>query len=445
MLRKEDIMKRFCDRIEDFFGIGGTRKEIVFLVLSGIGILLSLFRIRFFSIDPSWIAILLCGIPITMEAVVGLVRDHDITADVLVALALWASVCIGQTFAAGEVAFIMQLGGLLEELTVARARAGIEKLVQLTPETARVLSDDGTERIVEASEVQVGQRLLVKPGETIAVDGKIIKGRTSVNQAVMTGESLPVDKTAGDEVFSGTVNQFGAFEMEAGKVGEDSSIQRMIRLVQSADAGKAKIVSLADRWAVWIVLGAAVIAVLSFLFTRDIIRSVTVLVVFCPCSLVLATPTAIMAGIGNVTRHGFLVREGDALERLSSVNRVMFDKTGTLTYGMPEVIDCIPAKGVEASRLLRFTAAVERSSEHPLGRAVVRKAEQEHLGIPDAGHFVMIPGRGVSGTVLEEGKTYAVSAGNRKELEAAKISLTDSERKKRILRCQVEVRSFTPQ
>ena len=201
----------------------------------------------------AWIAIILCGIPIILEAVIGLVTAFDIKADVLVSLALIASICIGEIFAAGEAAFIMQLGGLLEELTVAKARAGIEKLVHLTPQTARVLRS-GKEEIIPAEQVQIGDRIRVLPGESVPVDGVILSGQTSIDQAVMTGESLPVDKTAGDTVSSGTVNQFGAFEMEATKVGEDSSIQRMIRLVQSADAGKAKIVGIADRWATWIVV-----------------------------------------------------------------------------------------------------------------------------------------------------------------------------------------------
>ena len=201
-----------------------------------------------------------------MEAIIGLITAFDIKADVLVSLALIASVCIGEDFAAGEVAFIMQLGALLEDLTVAKARAGIEKLVHLTPQTARVIID-GTEKIIPAQQVKVGDVIRVLPGETVAVDGIILSGQTSVNQAVMTGESLPVDKSAGDEVSSGTVNQFGAFEMRAAKVGEDSSIQRMIKLVQSADAGKAKIVGLADRWATWIVVIALSAAGLTWAFT----------------------------------------------------------------------------------------------------------------------------------------------------------------------------------
>ena len=202
----------------------------------------------------------------------------------------------------------MQLGALLEELTVAKAREGIEKLVHLTPQTARIIKD-GKEIIVPAEQVKIDDIIRVLPGETIPVDGIIISGTTSINQAVMTGESLPVDKTVGDDVSSGTVNQFGSFDMKASRVGEDSSIQRMIKLVQSADAGKAKIVGLADRWAVWIVVAALSASVITYLVTGQIIRSVTILVVFCPCSLVLATPTAIMAAIRNSTKHGFLVRE----------------------------------------------------------------------------------------------------------------------------------------
>ena len=310
------FVKSVVEKLEALLELGGIRKDIVFLALSGAAVLCSLVGVQPLPFDIAWVAIVLCGLPIVLEAVIGLVTAFDIKADVLVSLALIASVCIGETFAAGEVAFIMQLGGLLEELTVARARAGIEKLVHLTPQTARVLRG-GREEIIPAEQVKLGDRIRVLPGEGVPVDGVIRSGQTSINQAVMTGESLPVDKTVGDTVSSGTVNQFGAFEMEATKVGEDSSIQRMIRLVQSADAGKAKIVGIADRWATWIVVIALTAAALTWLISGQIIRAVTILVVFCPCALVLATPTAIMAAIGNPTRHGSLVREGDALERLA--------------------------------------------------------------------------------------------------------------------------------
>ena len=337
------------------------------LVLGGAALLASLFDWLPLPFDPAWIAIVLCGVPIVLEAVIGLVTAFDIKADVLVSLALIASVCIGEDFAAGEVAFIMQLGGLLEDLTVAKARTGIEKLVHLTPRTARVLSPAGEK--VPAEEVQVGDLLQVRPGETVPVDGIITSGQTSINQAVMTGESLPVDKGVGDQVSSGTVNQFGAFDMRATRVGQDSAIQRMIRLVQSADAGKA-IVRLADRWATWIVVIALTAAALTWLISGEIIRAVTILVVFCPCALVLATPTAIMAAIGNATRHGSLVREGDALERLAGVSKVTFDKTGTLTFGTPQVV-AVEAVAVDETLLYTYAACAELRSEHPLGKAVV--------------------------------------------------------------------------
>lgn len=401
-------MKNLMGKLEELLDLGGTRKDITFLVISGIAIVLSLLGISPFPFDMSWIAIVLCGLPIILEAIIGLVTEFDIKADVLVSLALIASVCIGEDFAAGEVAFIMQLGGLLEELTVARARAGIEKLVHLTPQTARVIKD-GKENIIPAEKVQVGDILLVLPGEGVPVDGIIISGQTSVNQAVMTGESLPVDKTVGDEVSSGTVNQFGAFEMKASKVGEDSSIQRMIRLVQSADAGKAKIVGIADRWATWIVVIALTAAALTWLISGQIIRAVTILVVFCPCALVLATPTAIMAAIGNATKHGFLVREGDALERLARVNVIAFDKTGTLTYGTPKVVATVSnSENYNNNDIYRLAASAEQLSEHPLGRAIVNCCKKEGAVLSKAEDFQMILGRGVCAVV--DGKK--ILAGN---------------------------------
>lgn len=451
-------------KLEELLEWGGVKKDITFLVIPGIALLLSIFKVvPDLPFDISWVAIILCGVPIIMEAVIGLVTEFDIKADVLVSLALIASVCIHEDFAAGEVAFIMQLGALLEDMTVAKARAGIEKLVKLTPQTARVITGD-KETIVPAKDVKVGQLIRVLPGETIPVDGVIVSGQTSINQAVMTGESLPVDKTVGDEVSSGTVNQFGAFTMKAMKVGEDSSIQRMIKLVQSADAGKAKIVGLADRWATWIVITALTAAVLTWLITRQPIRAVTILVVFCPCSLVLATPTAIMAAIGNATKHGFLVREGDALERLAKVKIVTFDKTGTLTVGVPKVIlaEAVTDKYSD-EEIYAYTAAVEKNSEHPLGKAIVncyknelkkRKSSDVELNKSDiadeddytaksginniadtdilstdvleATDFEMIVGRGVKAVINNK----MVYAGNEKLVNSQNITISEAVRTK---------------
>ena len=379
------------------------KRHILSAAIGGLALIFSFFDWQGpLPFNPAWIAIVLCGFPILKGAVVGLVTSFDIKADVLVAMALLAAVYIGEIFAAGEVAFIMSLGSLLEERTVRKAREGIEKLVNMTPRTARRASE-GDEELIPAEAVQVGDVLRVLPGETIAVDGVITFGRTAIDQSLMTGESMPVDKDVNDEVFSGTVNQLGAFDMRATKVGEDSSLQRMIRLVESADASKTPIVRVMDRWATWIVVAALLTAAGSWVYTGELIRAVTILVVFCPCALVLSTPTAIMAGIGNATRFGVLISSGDALERLSKVTRVVFDKTGTLTYGKPEVVavqSFMP--GLTDNDLLGLAATIEQRSEHPLGKAILRHAKKQGI-VPQAlEQFESIPGRGVS--VTAEGR-----------------------------------------
>lgn len=392
----------------------------LFLIISGISLVISFFQPENLPVDVAWVAVILCGIPILKEAAVGLYTNFDIKAGVLVSLALIAAVSIGEIFAAGEIAVIMAFGELLEERTVAKARAGIEKLVRLTPRTARVVRS-GIESVVPAEQVRVGDRLRVLAGEVIAVDGIIISGQTSIDQSIMTGESLPVDKDAGDEVSSGTVNQFGTFEMRATKVGEDSSVQRMVRLVQSADAGKAKIARLADRWTTWLVVIALTTAVLTWFLTGEIIRAVTVLVVFCPCALVLATPTAIVAGIGNAAKYGILVREGDALERLAKVTRIAFDKTGTLTYGKPSVvrIESFDA-AFTPDELLSLAASAELRSEHPLGKALVQHFRSNHGSCPrEPDAFRMLAGRGVCADV--NGRT--VLAGNEHLLIERSVAL----------------------
>ena len=413
-------MKQLMKKLESLLELGGVKKDVTLLVISGVALLLSLTGAVKLPFNVAWVAIILCGVPIILEAIIGLITEFDIKADVLVSLALIASVCIGEDFAAGEVAFIMQIGALLEDLTVAKARAGIEKLVKLTPQTARII-ENNSEKIVAADKVKKDDVIRVLPGESIPVDGVIISGQTSINQAVMTGESLPVDKTVGDEVSSGTVNQFGVFEMKATKVGEDSSIQRMIKLVQSADAGKAKIVGIADRWATWIVIIALSAAVLTWLFSGQIIRAVTILVVFCPCALVLATPTAIMAAIGNATKHGFLVREGDALERLSKVKTVAFDKTGTLTCGKLTVTAFKSvSKKFSDKDIFSYAASAEILSEHPIGKAIVTSYKEQISGeISKCEDFKMTVGRGVSSVI--NGKK--VFAGNSELLKENDISV----------------------
>ena len=267
-----------------------TIRDIIVFAVSAASLIASLLLKGSLSVDPAWICVLLCGIPIVKEALVALFASFDIKADLLVSIALVASLIIGEVFAAAEVAFIMQLGGTLEEMTVRKARNGIEALVRLKPRSAtKVIM--GREYTVSAEAVAVGDILRVRPGESIPADGTILEGFSSVDESIITGESVPVDKNAGDSVIGGTVNRFGSFEMRADTVGEESTLQRMIRLVESADVSKSPIVLTADRWATWIVAAALLSSVITWFVTGDAVRAVTVLVVFCPCSMVLATPT----------------------------------------------------------------------------------------------------------------------------------------------------------
>lgn len=398
-------------------------KEKILLILAFLALLASFLELPL-PIDAGWLTILLCGVPIIFGGFYALITERNVKADLLVSLALLASLYVGEIFAAAEIAFIMQLGAYLEEVTVAKAQADIKKLASLSPQTARRLFG-GEEHLIAAEFVHVNDIIKVLPGETVPVDGVIIDGQTAVDQAVITGESLPVDKGVGDDVFSGTINQFGTFTLRATKTGANSSMQRMVELVKNADAGKAKIVRLADKWATYIVLAALLTAALTWLVTDEIIRAVTILVVFCPCALVLATPTAIMAAIGNATKHGFLVRQGDALERLAHVNEFVFDKTGTLTFGSLQVTKVHSfSQKYTADELYQFAASAEAQSEHPLGKAIVRSyKEKSNAALLPAKHFIMFPGKGVQ-TILNNKRLLF---GNTKLLAQENIALTQAQ------------------
>ncbi len=382
--------------IKEWF-INEKKRNILYAVVSFAALLLSITGAlkNILPFDAAWVAIVLVGIPIVIGSVQALIKEHDIKADVLVSMALIASIFIGEYFAAGEVAWIMAIGTLLEDATARKARMGIEKLMNLKPQTARIKRNSVAE-IVPADDVKTGDTLVVLAGETIAADGIITSGHTAVDQSVMTGESIPVDKMAGDEVISGTINQFGAFEMLVAKTGEDSSLQRMIRLAEEADANKAPIVKLADRWATWLVVAAMVVAGAAWILSGELIRAVTVLVVFCPCAFILATPTAVMAGIGNAARLGILVRSGEALQRFAKINHIAFDKTGTLTYGKPEIVGIESFDpGMSTDDLLKFAALAEQRSEHPLGKSIYAYY-LSHGGKPEEIHdFNLIAGKGV--------------------------------------------------
>lgn len=354
----------------------------------------------------AWVCVIICGIPLLYLAVWRIIHNKGISkisSALLISMAMIAAILIGDLFAAGEVAFIMEIGALLEDMTTARARKGLKKLIALTPQTGRVIRD-GKETIIPAAEIQKDDILRILPGETIPVDGIIVSGETSVDQSVMTGESLPVDKAEGDKVFSGTQNCLGSIDIRAAKVGEDSSLQKLIRMVEDADKNQAPTQRIADKWASLLVPVALLIAITAGIVTKDIVRAVTVLVVFCPCALVLATPTAIMGAIGQATRHGVIIKSGEALEKMGKVNIVAFDKTGTLTYGRLEVSDIVPTSLISESELLRLAASAESRSEHPLGKAITAKAKNDDIPLYEIENFRITAGRGIYAEI--NGKPY---------------------------------------
>ncbi|MED4755314.1 cation-translocating P-type ATPase [Brevibacillus choshinensis] len=379
------------------------------MIVSGAGLLVSWIYGEIGGLDPSWIAVFFCGVPIAWTALKELFLEKTINSDVLVTIAIVAAVSIGEIFAAGEVALIMMLGMWLENRTVARAASALEEMVQMAPQTARVKRQEEWVEVALA-EVVCGDLILVKPGEKVPVDGKVENGQAAVNQAALTGESLPVEKRAGDEVFMGTINTNGSIEVVAQRVGEETTFAKVTRLVAEAMERKAPVQRLLDKWAAWIVPSSLTLAVLMYLFTGDLVRAVTILIVFCPCALVLATPTAIMAGIGSAAKHGILIKSGVALEQIGLVNALLFDKTGTLTEGKLQVTGVARLHNQKQEDVLRLAAALERHSEHPLAQAIVTAGEQQRLELPVVESFLVHPGNGVSGRV--EGREVLV--GNRR-------------------------------
>ncbi len=349
---------------------------------------------HFLPFEASWVTVLICGTPLVISAVKrlsfrkGLSR---ISSPLLISTAMIAAIAIGDLFAAGEVAFIMAIGEKLEDLTVGRAKRGLKDLLELAPRQARRVTGE----LIDASQVRVGDILRVLPGEAIPADGLILSGQTSIDQSVLTGESLPVDREPGDRVYCGTVNRFGSIDMEVTAVGQEQSIQKLIRMVRQAEENQAPMQRIADRWASILVPVALILAIAAGLIRQDTVTAVTVLVVFCPCALVLATPTAIMAAIGQAAKKGVVIKSGQALERLGQVDTLAFDKTGTLTYGRLAVSDVICLE--EGLPLLALTAAAESRSEHPLGKAIVAKAAG--LELPPAEEFRMEAGKGICATV----------------------------------------------
>lgn len=388
--------------------LSGLKATIVGGVFLTASLALMLAKIEI-SVDPAWVTIIICGYPLLYLAISRIIYNKGmskISSALLISIAMFACIILSfapdsheNIFAAGEVAFIMAIGAILEDKTVERAKKGIRQLISLVPETGRRIIA-GKEETVPVEQIRKGDVLRILPGETIPVDGKILSGNTSIDQSIITGESLPTDKAYGDEVFCGTINRFGSIDIQATKVGEDSSLQKLIRLVQEAENNKAPMQRIVDKWATWLVPIALFIAVVTYLATWDIVRAVTILVVFCPCALALATPTSIMAAIGQATKHGVIIKSGEAIENMGKVDIIAFDKTGTLTHGNLAVSDVLSFNdNVPETELLRMTASAEARSEHPLGKAIVAHAKGQDVALSETQDFVMIPGKGISADV----------------------------------------------
>lgn len=417
-------------RIHDILsGLYMTILAGLFLLLDGIPHLIEEFGGQrpfqnIFPFEPSWITVIICGFPLVYLSIRRIVYNKGISkisSALLISMAMFAAIAIGDIFAAGEVAFIMALGALLEEATTERAKKGLKKLISLAPVKGRKIQAN-KEIMVPVESIQSGDYLRILPGETIPVDGRIINGETTVDQSIMTGESIPVDKTIDDDVFGGTINCFGAIDIIATKVGEDSSIQKMIQLIRNAEQKQAPIQRIADTVASRLVPIALLIACIGYVVTGNIIVGVTVLVVFCPCALVLATPTAVMAAIGQATKHGVIIKSGEILETMGKVDTMAFDKTGTLTRGQLAV-QSILAVDTDYSEIdiLQLAASAEAKSEHPIGKAIVSHAIGQDLEILDTTSFTMSVGKGIIAVI----KGRELYCGNERFLEEHNIIVSE--------------------
>jgi Cd2+/Zn2+-exporting ATPase len=349
-------------------------------------------------------ALAILGGPIIAGAIRGLMRKK-LNVDELVSLAIIASVVIGEYLSAAIIALIMVLGSLLEETTAQKARSAIDALIRLAPDKAVVLRG-GEELEVPIEELQLGERLVVRTGEKLPVDGRVMKGKALLDQAPLTGESAPVEKTVGDDVYAGTVIYSGMLEVEVNKVGEGTALGKLIELVQEAEKQKAPVLRIADRYARYFTPAIITLGLIVLLITKDIYRAITVLIAGCPCAFILASPTAVVSALGNASKNGILVKGGGILEEASKINAVLFDKTGTLTSGRPKVSAVEALNDVSPDSILSIAASVEKYSAHPLARAILEAAEQKKLVLSDPCHYRNLPGKGVEAVV--KGNKYAV-------------------------------------
>jgi len=426
------VRETFAERTRTFWK---ERRSFIFLSLSGVTLGLS-WILGWIGLGPLSLpsalviaSLILGGYPIVKSAIKTLLIP-DLNVDTLVSIAAISATAVGAYREAATVIFIMLLGEFLEGVTVGKTRKAIASLIQLSPKTAWVRRDE-KEVQVPIEQVKTNEVVIVKPGERIPVDGKIISGCGSVNQSTLTGESIPVEKDVGDRVYCGTFNESGSCEIEATQVAEDTKLAQIKRLILEAQAEKSPIQRMMDRFSRYFIPAIILIAAATFLITGEIIRAITILIVACPCALVLGTPTAVVAAIGNAARQGILIKGGAYLEQMGRLKTLLMDKTGTLTEGRPKVVEMKCFDGLDEKELLYWAAIAEKRSEHPLGKAITQKAEEVGLSIPHPGSFENFRGKGVK--AKWDSKTIIVGrpelvAGERIEVpESAKRILESKE------------------
>jgi Cd2+/Zn2+-exporting ATPase len=338
------------------------------------------------------------GVPLFLFAARQILVKHDITAGVMASIAMIAAIIVGEYSAAALVVFMMSVGEWLENFTVARADNALKDLASLIPSTVTVRRD-GADVVIPIEQVMVDEIVLVHAGERFGVDGIVIRGNGCVNQAAITGESIPVDKIPGDEVFAGTMNDMGVLEIRVSRLGENTALGKIVKLVKEAQDSQAPVQRVANRYARILVPATIMIAVLVYVLSGEVIRAITVLVVVCPCALVLATPTAVVASIGNAAKNGILVKAGSAIEMAGKVDVVALDKTGTLTKGKPVVQDVVSLNGMDSNTILAMAGSLERISEHPIGKAIVEACKNRSLILDEPENVKIEPGFGVTGNL----------------------------------------------
>ncbi|WP_261597292.1 heavy metal translocating P-type ATPase [Methanoculleus formosensis] len=344
--------------------------------------------------DWIYLAAALVGSSFIWYSAIQGIREGDFTADIPVSLATAAAIAIGEYSAAAVVAVLLLFGGLLEDLVATRADRALDALARLLPDRVTVRRN-GEDLSLSPDDLVIGDLLIVRSGERIAVDGEILFGEAAVNQSAITGESVPVEKQKGDTVFAGTLNENGAIEVRATRVGTETTLGQIRRLVADAQEEKAPVERVLDRYAKLYTPAAIILGVGLWWWSGNVLQAITMLIVFCPCVIVLATPTALVASIGNAALRGSLVKKGAAVETLAQVDTVIFDKTGTLTLGELQLVDAVPFDDVLKTSLIGYAASAEKFSEHPVGRAVVRAAEEQEIGVMDPESCELLTGLGV--------------------------------------------------